>query len=118
VGRLHLNPGKSYPNVFVRLLEKETNAQLWLIAALVVVYATVRLVEAYGLWNSRKWAEWLAAASGAIYIPVEIYEISRGVSWIKVTALVANIAIVAYMCYVLWRTRRARTGNPVEGKQT
>jgi uncharacterized membrane protein (DUF2068 family) len=106
VGRLHLNPGKSYPNVFVRLLEKETSAQLWLIAALVVVYAAVRLFEAYGLWHSRKWAEWLAAVSGAIYIPVEIYEISRGVSWIKVVALVANIAIVGYMCYVLRRTRR------------
>jgi uncharacterized membrane protein (DUF2068 family) len=106
VGRLHLNPGKSYPNVFVRLLEQETNAQLWLIAALVVVYASVRLLEAYGLWRSRKWAEWLAAASGAIYVPFEIYEISRGVSWIKIVALVANLVIVAYMCYVLWRTRR------------
>jgi uncharacterized membrane protein (DUF2068 family) len=110
VGRLHLNPGKSYPSVFVRLMENAANAQLWLIAALVVVYAVVRFFEAYGLWRSRPWAEWLAAASGALYIPFELYEISRGVSSIKVGALALNIAIVAYMCYVLWRSSTRTKG--------
>jgi uncharacterized membrane protein (DUF2068 family) len=111
VGRLHLNPGKSYPSVFIRLMENTGNTQLWLIAALVVVYAAVRFLEAYGLWRSRTWAEWLAAVSGAIYIPVEIYEISRGVSGIKVLALVLNVAIVAYMGYVLWRRKTASPGR-------
>jgi uncharacterized membrane protein (DUF2068 family) len=103
--RLHLNPGKSYPNVFLRLVENAADAQLWLIAALVVVYALVRFLEAYGLWHSRPWAEWLAAVSGGIYIPFELYELSRGFSWIKLAALILNVAVVAYMCYVLWRTR-------------
>ena len=113
VGRLHLNPGKSYPNIFVRLMENAGDAQLWMIAGLVVVYAVVRFAEAYGLWHSRHWAEWLAAVSGAIYVPFELYEISRGVSWIKVVALVLNIAIVAYMCYVLWRSGRLRARQQV-----
>ena len=105
VGRLHLNAGKSYPNVFFRILEDTSNAQLWLIGALVLVYALVRFAEAYGLWTEKRWAEWLAALSGGIYVPVEIYELTRSVSWIKITALVLNVLIVAYMCYVLWRTR-------------
>jgi uncharacterized membrane protein (DUF2068 family) len=66
-----------------------------------VLYATVRFVEAYGLWRARGWAEWLAAVSGAIYIPFELYEIARGVSWIKVAALVLNVVIVAFMVYAL-----------------
>jgi uncharacterized membrane protein (DUF2068 family) len=107
VGRLHLNAGKSYPNVFVRILEDTSNTQLWLIACLVVVYATVRFVEAYGLWRSRGWAEWLAAASGAIYVPVEVYELSRGFSWIKLAALVLNLAIVVFMVFAL-RARSSR----------
>jgi uncharacterized membrane protein (DUF2068 family) len=106
VGRLHLNPGKSHPSVFVRLLEDTSSAQLWLIAALVVVYAMVRFLEAYGLWRSRPWAEWLAAVSGAIYVPFELYELYRGVSLIKLAALAANLAIVAFMVYLL--RRRAR----------
>lgn len=106
VGRLHLNAGKGYPNVFVRVVEDTSNAQLWAIAALVVVYAAVRFTEAYGLWRSRAWAEWLAAASGAIYIPFELYELSRGVSWIKAGALVLNVAIVILMAAALLRRRR------------
>jgi uncharacterized membrane protein (DUF2068 family) len=101
VGRLHLNAGKSYPNVFVRVLEDTSNTQLWLIACLVVAYAAVRFAEAYGLWRSRGWAEWLAAASGAIYVPVEVYELSRGFSWIKLTALALNLGVVALMIYAL-----------------
>jgi uncharacterized membrane protein (DUF2068 family) len=111
IGRLHLNPGKNYPSVFVRLMENAANTQLWLIAGLVVVYALVRFLEAYGLWRSRAWAEWVAAVSGTIYIPFEIYEISRGVSSIKVAALVLNITIVAYMCYALWRSSRNKRGT-------
>ena len=107
VGRLHLNPGKSYPNVFARILEDTSNAQLWLIACFVVVYALVRFAEGYGLWLGRRWAEWLAAASGAIYVPAELYELSRGVSWIKVVALILNLVVVLYMIYVLRRRRPA-----------
>ena len=111
VGRLHLNPGKGYPNVFVRIVEDTSNAQLWAIAALVVVYAAVRFTEAYGLWRSRAWAEWLAAASGAIYIPFELYELSRGVSWIKAGALLLNVAIVILMAAALLRRRKPGNFN-------
>ncbi len=113
VGRLHLNAGKSYPSVFLKLLEDTANAQLWLIAALVVVYALVRFLEAYGLWRSRAWAEWLAAVSGAIYVPFELYELYKGLSWIKLAALFLNIAVVAYMCYALWRSR-GKAGRPAD----
>jgi uncharacterized membrane protein (DUF2068 family) len=114
VGRLHLNAGKSYPNVFIRILEDTSNAQLWAIAGLVVVYALIRFVEAYGLWRARRWAEWLAAVSGAVYVPFELYELSRGFSWIKLAALAANLAVVAFMVLSL-RSRstgpRARSGS-------
>ena len=109
VGRLHLNAGKNYPSVFHKALEDTANTQLWVIAALVVVYACVRFVEAYGLWRSRPWAEWLAAVGGAIYVPFELYELERGLSWIKFAALLLNIAIVGYMCHALWRSRGARS---------
>ncbi|MBV8031580.1 MAG: DUF2127 domain-containing protein, partial [Betaproteobacteria bacterium] len=83
-----------------------SNAQLWLIASLVVVYAAVRFGEAYGLWFERKWAEWLAAVSGGIYVPLEVYELTRHVTWIRIAALVINIAIVGIMCLALVRRSR------------
>jgi len=111
VGRLHLNPAKNTPRVFLRLLENVSNSQLWLLAGFAALYAGLRFIEAYGLWRGRRWAEWLAALSGGIYVPVEIYELARGVSWIKVAALLLNAAVVAYMGYTLWVSReKARTG--------
>ena len=111
VGRLHLNPAKNTPQVFLRLLENVSNSQLWALAGFAALYASLRFIEAYGLWRGRRWAEWLAALSGGIYVPVEIYELTRGVSWIKLAALILNAAVVAYMCYALWVSReKARTG--------
>jgi len=91
----------------VRILEDTSNAQLWLIGALVLAYAALRFAEAYGLWRGRRWAGWLAALSGGIYVPVELYELSRSVTWIKLTALILNACVVAYMCRVLWKTSEA-----------
>ena len=106
VGRLHLNAGKRYPDVFLRIVEDATNPQLWLIAALVLAYAAVRFTEAYGLWFERAWGEWVAAVSGAIYVPLELYELSRRVTWIRVSALLLNVAIIALMAFALWRKRK------------
>ena len=55
------------------------------------------------MWRGRSWGQWIAAVSGAIYVPVEIYELMRSVTWIKVSALLLNVAVVVYMCYTLWR---------------
>ena len=97
--------------MFLRLLENVSNSQLWALAGFAALYASLRFIEAYGLWRGRRWAEWLAALSGGIYVPVEIYELTRGVSWIKLAALILNAAVVAYMCYALWVSReKARTG--------
>ena len=53
-----------------------------------------------GLWRMRTWAEWFAIISGGIYIPLEVFEIAKHVSRLRVLALVVNIAIVAYLLYV------------------
>ena len=106
VHRLHLDAAKRYPRIFLDVMSNVSDAQLWALAALAAVYAVLRFAEAYGLWFGRRWGEWIAAVSGGIYVPVEIYELSRGVSWIKLAALSLNAAVVAYMCCVLWRGGR------------
>ena len=49
--------------------------------------------------------------NGGIYIPLEIYELSRGLNWYKVAALVINIAIVAFMAWMLLDERRERVAR-------
>jgi uncharacterized membrane protein (DUF2068 family) len=108
VAHLHLNPAKGYPRIFIDATTKVTDTRLWLFAVFALVYAAVRWVEAYGLWLGKRWAEWFAVASGGIYVPAEVYEIMRRVSWTKIMLLTINACIVAYMIYVLWRSKRNR----------
>ena len=103
VGHLHLNAAKRVPQVFLQLADNLADLRLWVVATLALVYATARLAEAYGLWRERRWAEWLAATSGAIYLPFEIYELARGVSAMKLAMLALNVAIVLYMVATLRR---------------
>jgi len=106
VNRLHLNPAHHYPQIFIHAMTDVTDSKLWMLAGLAALYSLIRFVEAYGLWNQRRWAEWLAALSGAVYVPVEIYEIAHRASWLKVGALLINLAIVAYMVWLLTENRR------------
>ena len=106
VGHFHLNPASRYPHIFLQLAAHFSDVRIWLLAGSAFVYTTVRWAEAYGLWYGRRWAEWFAVASGGFYIPIEIYELLHGFSWIKVGTLAMNIAIVVYIAYALWRTKR------------
>ncbi len=105
VHRLHLNAAKRFPRIFIDLANNLSDGQLWALAALALAYSVFRFTEAYGLWFERRWGEWIAALSGGIYVPVEIYELSRGFSMVKLAALILNALVVAYMCYLLLRRR-------------
>ena len=99
VSHLHLNPANQHARIFVELLADLASGRLWLLASLALTYACVRFIEAYGLWRNRAWAKWVAALSGGIYVPFEVYELYLGLSWLKVAALVVNVAVVAYMAH-------------------
>jgi len=101
IGHFHMDPNDRYPRIFLDLASKITDTHLWMIASLVAVYVIIRFVEAYGLWRARPWAEWLAALSGSIYIPYEIFELIKHVNIWTVGTLVVNVAIVAFMVYGL-----------------
>jgi uncharacterized membrane protein (DUF2068 family) len=110
VHRLHLNAARRYPRIFLDVASNLTDSRLWLLAGLAMLYACVRGVEAYGLWQGRAWAEWFALVTATVYVPLEILAIIRHVTWIKVLALVVNVAVVGYMAHVLRHHRRDRGG--------
>jgi uncharacterized membrane protein (DUF2068 family) len=107
VERLHLNPARHYPHIFIDAASQATDARLWMLAWLAFCYATLRLVEAYGLSRERRWAQWFALISGGVYLPLEVVELALGVTVFKALALVVNAGIVGYMAYVLRRPQPA-----------
>jgi len=101
VEHIHLNPAKHYPRVFLDLTERMNDTKLWSMAIAAAMYSVVRFVEAAGLWLRKSWAEWFAVLTGGMYIPVEIFEVTRTVTWPRVTVLVINIVVVAYLLGVM-----------------
>src|ERR1700712_891978 len=69
VTRLHIDPDRHYAGIFLNAAAHVTDARLWGLAALALAYSVLRGAEAYGLWLDRRWASWLGAAGGAVYIP-------------------------------------------------
>jgi uncharacterized membrane protein (DUF2068 family) len=72
-------------------------SNLYLAGAAVAAYAVLEGVEAVGLWLGRRWAEYLTFVATAVFVPYEIYELTKSISALKVLALVINVAIVVYL---------------------
>jgi uncharacterized membrane protein (DUF2068 family) len=64
-----------------------------------MVYAGLFLTEGIGLWLQKRWAEWLTVIITSSLVPIEIYEIHRHSTPVKIAALLINLAIVAYLVY-------------------
>lgn len=103
---LHINPARHYPRIFIDAATHVTDLQLWGLALSALGYAIVRFVEAFGLWRRMPWAEWFGLLTGGMYIPLELFEVMRGATWPKITVLVVNLGVVAYLAYVLLQARR------------
>ena len=108
IRHLHIDPTWRYAQWFVKLVTEASDSQILVVGGFFALYASVRFAEAYGLWFERRWAEWLAALSGGVYVPIEVYELFRRVSWPRISALVINLLIVAYMVWLLTESRRKR----------
>ena len=70
---------------------------LLLLAMIATAYAVVSAFETVGLWRERRWAEYLTALATAGFLPLELYELAKRVTVVRVGTMVVNIAILAYL---------------------
>jgi uncharacterized membrane protein (DUF2068 family) len=76
------------------------------------LYAALFTVEGVGLWLGRRWAEYLTVGATLFLVPLEVFELTRGVSPGRVSALVLNLAVAAYLMYHLQSHALRRTRGP------
>lgn len=84
----------------VRDLQKaldQAPSRLTLIAGLLAAYAAVELVEGVGLWLLTRWGEYFAVVATAIFLPLEVRELLRGVTPTRAGAFIINVAAVVYL---------------------
>jgi uncharacterized membrane protein (DUF2068 family) len=111
VRHLHLNPASRYPRIFLDAAAATNDSGILTLAAGAAGYSAVRFVEAYGLWYARPWAELFAAASGAMYMPFEVYSWLHSHHWHAALAFALNLAVVVFMIYALMRRRKLVSGT-------
>lgn len=98
--RLHVDPAHEFAVKLVSLADKITPEKVLVAALLAFAYAIIRVIEGYGLWHARAWAEWFALVSGAAYLPWELWGFLRRPNWFHATLIVINVIVVLYIAYV------------------
>jgi uncharacterized membrane protein (DUF2068 family) len=79
-----------------RVIEAESNTLLYVAIAL-IVYGVLQVIEGTGLWLLKRWGEYFALVATSLGLPIEIYELSERMTWVRVAALVINAAAVVYL---------------------
>ena len=105
IGHIGLNPGDHYPAMVLRDLDQLAGANLRSLMLAASAYVVVRLLEAYGLWNERVWGEWLGAASGAMYVPFELWHLIHRATLATAVVITLNLAVVVFLGWQLWSRR-------------
>ena len=61
----------------------------------IFAYASLRFVEAYGLWKDKTWAYWFSVIGYGIFIPIELYYlVVSPFDWFKLGIFMLNVVIV------------------------
>ncbi len=73
--------------------------KLTLLGAGLAVLALIELAESAGLWLGQRWGEYLAAAATSIFLPLEIYDLTGKITWLRIAAFVINLLLVIYLVW-------------------
>ena len=106
VEALRLDQGGRLVTLGLAKVSKVRPDQIRKLGLVSFLYAALFLAEGTGLWMRKLWGEWLTVIITGSLVPLEIYEIYRHPSWVKVAVLVINLAIVGYL---ISRIRGRRT---------
>jgi uncharacterized membrane protein (DUF2068 family) len=104
---LRLDPNNHYIDTVLEKASLLTPDKIKELGLGSMIYAALFLTEGIGLWFEKRWAEWLTVIITSSLVPIEIYEIARHTTAVKITVLLINISVVAYLVYRI-RDRRMR----------
>jgi uncharacterized membrane protein (DUF2068 family) len=105
MARLHIEPHSALGMVILHRILMVKRRSLGVVAGLLFAYIPLAIAEGIGLILRKVWAEWLTVVTTAAMIPLEIYEVARRPSWLRVLILVVNIAVLLYLVVRIKRDR-------------
>ncbi|WAC91472.1 DUF2127 domain-containing protein [Mycobacterium sp. Aquia_213] len=84
----------------VHELEKALAAKpstLALLTLMLTAYALIEVLEAVGLWLLKRWGEYFAVIATAVFLPLEIHDLAKGITMTRLVTFSINILAVIYL---------------------
>lgn len=82
------------------------------ISAAIFSIAALDFIEGMGLVLEKAWAEYVTLVLTASFLPIELFEIARHVTWLRVGLTLINLAVVLYLAFYVrmrvWERKRRR----------
>jgi uncharacterized membrane protein (DUF2068 family) len=101
VEHLRFNPESKFVNFVLDKSSLVTDRVLRRIGEVGFIYAALDLIEGTGLYLEKVWAEYLTLAITASFLPWEIFEVLRRITWIRASLLTVNALVFLYLLKIV-----------------
>jgi uncharacterized membrane protein (DUF2068 family) len=111
---MRFNPEGRFVSLILERVAMINPHQLRQISAAIFAIAGLDIIEGTGLVLEQVWAEFVTLILTASFLPLEVFEILRHDTWIRVALAVINLAVVIYLLYYVKlriQERRLRCGG-------
>ncbi|MGA2569369.1 MAG: DUF2127 domain-containing protein [Terracidiphilus sp.] len=71
-------------------------------------YAAITMAEAIGLYLEQAWAEYLTLVITGSFLPWELFEVFRRITWFRVSLFTINLLVFAYLLRIVLERARHR----------
>jgi uncharacterized membrane protein (DUF2068 family) len=105
---LRVDPDNKYIHGFLERAFSISPKQLKELSIGTFIYAALRYAEGFGLAFRKKWAEYLTVIATGLFIPLEIFEMTHHLTYVKVLVFLTNVAVLVYLIVGLRKDAKAR----------
>jgi uncharacterized membrane protein (DUF2068 family) len=96
-----IDPDNQFIGALLSKLQLIHAKELKELSALGAGYAALFLTEGTGLLFRKRWAEWLTIVATSSLMPLELYELVKKFTVVRLLALLINAAVVLYLIYLV-----------------
>jgi uncharacterized membrane protein (DUF2068 family) len=116
---MRFDPESHFVNVILEKVSLLNDHRLKQISVAVFCYAALDIIEGAGLILEKAWAEYLTLILTASFLPWELFEIMRHVTWLKIALITINLLVLIYLVFhVQNRARQRQIFRPHRGEDS
>jgi len=108
---LRADPDNHYIHALLLKLGLVDNHLLKQISLGTFIYSAILLTEGFGLLWDKVWAEYLTVIVTAVFLPLELYELFKHATLVRVAVLFVNLLVVWYLASRLRQRRHLKAGG-------